>query len=570
MPEPAATSPPPLAAGSGTGDEHVRVATRKLDMLMDHVGELLAAGLALDDLTGELGSLLPALRRSGTATELAGSFGRVHQGISAELRSIERISGDLREDAHATRLVPFALLFGGLPRVVRDLAREHHKEVRLITEGAEVEVDRGVLEALNAPLHQLVRNCIEHGFETSAERRAAGKEPAGSLRITARQIGSAAELTVADDGAGIDPAGLRHIAAENDFLPREEAAALPDRAALDLVFLPGLSTSPVVTELAGRGVGLDVVRHSVDQVQGIVAFDTTRGGGTTFRLRVPVGIATRTCLLVRDAGRLYALPVDAVDAVVGIGDRAPRRVAGLPVVTVDGDVLPLRGLADRLGSSSPGRGPGRGYGVVCRSLTRRAAFAVDEFIGIRDLVAQALPWPLHAGKAVSAVSVLAAGEAVPVVSVSSLVEEQARTGPARPPGAGPTALAEEGDATGSTAPLVLVAEDSLTTRTLERNILEAAGYRVRTVADGAAAWDLLHKETVALVVADVLMPGLDGFELTDRIRRDARLRDTPVVIVTSLGSAEDRRRGVEAGADAYIVKQDFDQHELLDIVRRLV
>jgi two-component system chemotaxis sensor kinase CheA len=579
-------SPPPAAA-----EETVRVAVAKLDTLMNQVGELVVARIAADQQLGELRRLQKDLgqwelawraARPGRAPDAA-SLARfveagserlaavrrqvdlLARGSQAEGRRLGQAVDELREEVRRARMLPVSTLFDGFPRLHRDITRELGKEADLVVRGGDVEVDRAVLEQLRAPLTHLLRNALDHGLETAEARARAGKPRRGSVVVAAAQREGVLQVEVADDGAGIDPARVRARALERGLFTAEEAERAGDREVLDLVFRSGFSTATQVTGLSGRGVGLDVVREHVERLQGTITLDTEAGRGTSFRLELPLTVATTLCLLVGAAGRPFGLPVTNVIRIERSRAEEVGWVAGSQVVPVDGRPLPLVPAAALLGLQ-PQAGPGAGTVVVVGSAERRTALAVESLVGVQEVVIKPLPWPFARVGGTAGAATLASGEVVMILNAADLTRPgyAAEPGPAVAAGPAPAIPDPAGPAT------VLVVDDSAVTRTLEKSILEAAGYQVRVAADGAAALDLLGREPCDLVVTDIEMPRLDGFSLTARVRADERLRDLPVVLVTSLDSEDDRRRGVEVGADAYIVKGAFDQDRLLETIRRLI
>jgi two-component system chemotaxis sensor kinase CheA len=463
-------------------------------------------------------------------------------------------------------MLPVSTVFDGFPRLHRDITRELGKEADLDVRGGDVEVDRAVLEQLRAPLTHLLRNALDHGLEAAEARVAAGKPRRGSLVIAAFQREGVLQVEVADDGAGIDLARVRARALERGILTAEAAERTDDRDVLDLIFRSGFSTARQVTGLSGRGVGLDVVREHVERLHGTITVDTEPGRGTRFRLELPLTVATTLCLLVGAAGRPFGLPVTNVVRIERVREQGAGSVAGRPVLLVDGRPIPLVPAAGLLGLPPQPAGPDAGTVVVVGSAERRTAMTVESLLGVQEVVIKPLPWPFARVRGTAGATTLASGEVVTILNAADLTRPgHDATGPGvaapEPP---PEEAAPPHQAT------VLVVDDSAVTRTLEKGILEAAGYQVRVAADGAAALDLLRREPCQLVVTDVEMPGLDGFSLTARIRADDDLRDLPVVLVTSLDSEDDRHRGVEVGADAYIVKGAFDQDRLLETIRRLI
>ena len=578
-----ATDPAP--AGGASTSETVRITTGKLDALMDQVGELLMvregererhAGLrslisALDETEREWLKLRPSERPLGSTIR------KIREGLAAVLRSSEadgrrmaQVTEGLQESVRGARMLAVATVFEAFPRMIRDLAREAGVEASLSITGGEVEADRAVLEELRAPLTHLIRNAVSHGLEPPDQRTAAGKPREGRVRLSARQFGSALVVEISDDGAGIDAEAVRGAAVERNVVTAEAADAVPDGEALWLAFRPGVSTSPAVTGVAGRGVGLDVVRESVERLHGTIAVESARGSGTAIRLTVPLSVTTTPSLLGRVGGHTYAFPLAALVRAFRVGPEQIRRVEGREAILVDGVPVVVVHLAALLGLQT--EAPGTELGgpwvpperlVVLGSGDRRAGFLLDDLLGVQDLVVKSLPKLLAGVRHVAGACVLGAGGIAIVLKPADLVrsalEPAGRTSTSARLAPGPEAEARR----------ILVVDDSITSRTMERNILEAAGYRVQVAADGVEAWGLLYVGSCDLVVADIVMPGMDGLELTARIRADERFRDLPVVLVTSLASPEDRERGMTAGADAFIVKSEFDQELLLDVIRRL-
>jgi two-component system, chemotaxis family, sensor kinase CheA len=589
-PPPAASGPPPAARPAGA-EETIRVAVAKLDTLANQVGELVVARIAADQQLGQLRDLQQELaqwelawrtarpgRRAPDGAALArfveagaGRLGGIRRrvdllarGSRAEGRRLAQAVDELRDEVRRARMLPVSTVFDGFPRLHRDITRELGKEADLEVRGGDVEVDRAVLEQLRAPLTHLLRNALDHGLEAVEARAAAGKARRGSVVVAAIQREGVLQVEVADDGAGIDVARVRARALERGLLTAEAAQRSDDRDVLDLVFRSGFSTAAQVTGLSGRGVGLDVVREHVERLHGTITLDTEIGRGTRFRLELPLTVATTLCLLVGAAGRPFGLPVTNVVRIERVRDQETGSVGGSPVLLVDGRPIPVVPAAGLLGLPQ-GAGPGAGTVVVVGSAERRTALAVESLLGVQEVVIKPLPWPFARVRGTAGATTLASGEVVMILNAADLT----RPGQATAPGVAtrepsPEELAPPRQAT------VLVVDDSAVTRTLEKGILEAAGYQVRVAADGAAALDLLRREPCDLVVTDVEMPRLDGFSLTAGIRADDGLRDLPVVLVTSLDSEDDRHRGAEVGADAYIVKGAFDQDRLLETIRRLI
>ncbi len=498
------------------------------------------------------------------------------KALSAEMNNLLRrfasdygrlalLTDDLQDGVRRVRMLPIATIFDLFPRMVRDLAREQGKEVALHIVGADTEVDRQVLETMKDPLIHLLRNAMDHGIEPPDRREAAGKPRRGTVRLQAAQNGNTIVLEVADDGAGIDLEAVRRAAIARGLLTAQEAAGLSDRETVQLIFRSGLSTLPQVTDLSGRGVGLDVVRENLKRLHGIVKVDTAPGQGTTFTLTLPLTMATSHVLLVEVAGQMVAVPTTTVERILRVDATSVGSIEGKPAIRANGQSLPLVSLAQVLElprAKAPLVADQKIPVVVLGVVERRMAFRVDGLQGTQEVVIKSLGRQLSQARNVAGATILGTGQVVMILNVADLIKS-AQIGPAV---AAPSPVETREVARRP----VLVVDDSITTRTLEKNILENAGYQVLVAADGEEAWALVQGEPLDAVVADISMPRMDGFVLTEKIKGDERFQDLPVVLVTSLESPQDRIRGLEAGADAYITKSTFDQRELLETIERLI
>jgi two-component system, chemotaxis family, sensor kinase CheA len=458
------------------------------------------------------------------------------------------------------RMVPVSTATDTLHRAVRDVARAGGKQVQFEVRGDDTELDRGVLQQLNDALLHLVRNAVDHGLEGAEERVAAGKPAGGTVRLHAMQLGSEVILSVSDDGRGVDLPAVRREAARRGA----DVDAMSDDEALYLVFRSGLSTAGFVSDVSGRGVGLDVVRTSLDSVRGRVDVRSEAGAGTEFRLIVPITLAVLPCLLLRAAGQDFAVPMHSV--LLATGAAAETSAEGRPLLRLGEQVVPVADLGDVLGGE-----PADGPVIVLAGVTRRHAFRVEALLGQRDVVVKGLSRLLPRLEVLAGASVEPDGRILLVLDAAGVIS-RARLSRRSPfleqPGAAGVAGGDAGAR--PSAARVLVVDDALTIRELQRSILERAGYRVRTASDGREALDRLAEEIPDVVLTDIEMPRLDGFALTEAIRAQPQLANLPVVILTSRASDDDRHRGLEAGADAYIIKSAFDETALLAVVERLL
>jgi two-component system chemotaxis sensor kinase CheA len=523
-----------------------------------------------------------SLRRLGTGRE----FSRVSSFLDSmerQVRSLSRQAGAVRrlqhrsswtmrhrgkrlqQDIWQARMAPAESLIEGYRKMVRDLARDQSKEIEFRATSTGVQADRRVLEALKDPLMHVLRNAISHGIETPRERTAKGKSPMGVVTLRIDSKGPNLAVSVADDGCGVDLERVADVAVRQRILSESEAALRSPQELGRLIFRPGFSTSRSVTDLSGRGMGLSVVYEAIRRLQGEVELRPPDGGGTCIHISVPLSISTHRLLLVSCAGQSFAIPIHGIERLYRIRPESVQTVEGKPVVTLDGRPAPLFSMRQLLSleHSSTGARPDVLQVMVLRSGGRRAAVTVDAFLWETDAVFQDLgPAAPRDGK-VSGGILLEDGAVAFVINLMELLETSVHR-------ALPAFLAPSEPAKKQTAASILVVDDSMTTRTLEKSILEAHGYRVRVAVDGMEALDQLRAEKADLVISDVQMPRLDGFGLLEAMKKDPALAGIPVIVVTSLDRPEDQEKGLSLGADAYIVKRKFDQGELLAAIRQIL
>jgi two-component system chemotaxis sensor kinase CheA len=579
---PDASAPATEAAPQSLQAETIRLSTAKLDSVLVEAEDLLIPKLAAAERTADASALAGALAhcRQALARATAGDAS-LRDEIEPELRAAESLARDLlahlvrdqrrlassvdslQTELRRMRMRPAAAVLESFPMMVRNLADEQGKKVDWSVRGAGLEIDRRILETIKDPLIHLVRNAVAHGIEDPEARVAAGKPPRGRVSISFSPLeGERIEVAVEDDGTGADPRRIREAAVRAGLVTSEDAEALGDDETLDLVFRSGLSTSPIITDLSGHGLGLAIVEERVGRLEGEVRLENRPGAGMTVRLVLPASIATFRGLLVRAGGQPFLLPVEAVERVLRTDSGDIRIVDGREAIRWNGDVVPvgrserLLDLPEPVENGNADKRPA----VIVRAGTDRIALLVDEVAGDRELLLKELQPPLGRVPNIAAAGLLGTGEVVLILRAADLVRG-VREHPHRPP---PSAPPSE-----QVAPAILVVDDSITTRTMEKNLLEAAGYSVEMAVDGLEGWTALRSRSFDVVVSDVDMPRLDGFELTRRIREDRDLAELPVVLVTALESRDDRERGIEVGADAYLVKSSFDQSNLLEIVQRL-
>jgi two-component system chemotaxis sensor kinase CheA len=590
----AAPAPRPEAP---PGEARVRIPATKLDALLASLGELLVARRRLDPRGDELEALLQSLTRwraewrqierplrkalaqaesTGTLPgRIARAVGQVpdhvHRlertveslvaGCAADRRALDHALNPLEDEVRRVRMLPFAEACEGLERAARDLARDAGKEVDVIVAGADIQLDRSILEALRDPLLHLVRNAVDHGIEPPAARVAAGKPGRGRVLIEAALHADRVRVTVADDGRGLDLDTIRATAGRRHLGGRDE---LDEKEAARLIFAPGFSTTRLVTEVSGRGVGLDIVKSRIEGLHGTVACNPDHHPGLAVVLEVPLTLTTIRAVLLAAGGQIYALPQNHVTALLRVGADDLRSIEGREVLPIGDAPAPVVRLARVLGlAREPAAVGGKVPGLLVAAGERRAVLLVDELLAEQQVVVTHLGARLRRVRHFSGATLLPSGRIALILNGADLL----RTALARAPG---PRLADQLAAPIPDPKRLIVVDDSVTTRTLVKTILEAAGYAVQAAADGSEAWQLLQERGADLIVADVEMPRMDGIDLTATIRRSPRFRALPVILVTALDSEQDRRRGLEAGADAYLIKSAFDQKSLLETVSQLL
>ncbi|QDV44002.1 Gliding motility regulatory protein [Stieleria neptunia] len=600
-------TPSPKRVKSDQGAS-IRVPAEKLDALLSHSGELLVARgrlafrakdtAAVRDLAAELRGTWreneQAMRDLGertiddgdianprriaaviehTASRLTALSSRLDalaSAIESDNRLLQQTCGLLDDEVYNVRMLPFSDACGGLQRAVRDIATGGNKKIELKIVGAEVEVDRSVLEGLKDPLLHLVRNSADHGVESPAQRTEAGKPERATITVSAELRGGQVQVRVEDDGGGLNLRRICEIARKRDIEvpddPREQAR---------LIFAPGFSTAKLITDISGRGVGLDVVQSQVESLHGSVDVSSKPGLGTRFTLNVPLTLTTIRSMMVKVADQTYAIPTSAIQRLVRFGPDDLRSSAGRDSLLLGEAPMVVASLAQTLRLPSKGLLAGtaaKGLAIVLNVADQSVAVVVDEVLSEQEVLVKNLGSRVRRLRHFSGCTLLPTGKIALVINAANVVRTalgmkldlvaaaRASASARKQTVAGP-------DTHGRT---LLLAEDSVTTRVLLRNILESAGYEVTTAADGQQAWELIQEKPFDILVTDVDMPRMDGFELTAALRGLESAADLPVVLVTARGSDADKQRGVQAGANAYIVKGNFEQQNLLETVAQLI
>jgi two-component system chemotaxis sensor kinase CheA len=597
---------PPEAQPGRYRIDTMRVEPQKLDTLMKQAGELTVAKIRIARRLAQIDELVALHEewsREHFASQRAGLAGRngnrTHTGshrlealLQRDREHLERLGAlvnDLRyvayedsarldsvvttleESIRNIRLLPLATLFQLFPRMVRDLARQKAKEVQLIIEGGEATADKRILEEMKDPLVHMIRNAIDHGLEAPEERQRRGKPRLGTVRLRARLTSANLVIEVTDDGRGLDLERIKSTALKRRLRREAEIAAMTPGQIQSLIFSPGFSTSPLVTDVSGRGVGLDVVWANVERLKGSIQVESSPGQGCTLRISLPRTLAATRVLIVMADRRPYAVPMEYVYTTRLVPPHEIFPIEGMSTIVVDGNPVSAVHLSTLLeisrraaavyGADTPDPDKPRSC-LILASGDDQIGLFVDTLLDEQEVVVKPHSSMLTRVRNVSGATILGTGEVCMVLNPLDLLQAARKRQPhiTRDP------LRTEPQQ----KHVILLVEDSITTRTQEKRILESAGYEVVTAVNGVDALQKLSSRGFDAVISDVEMPHMDGLTLSERIRREPKYSELPIILVTSLASEEDKRRGVEVGANAYIAKPTFDQGLLLDTLRRLI
>lgn len=555
-----------------------------MSKLADEAGFMQTTALQLRKLLERMAATLDQRGRGGPdeqladrlaqAAELAAELNAEAKAHAAQLAAKRRdmtLKVDtLLDDLKQALTLPFSRLLERFPKMIRDLAHELGKQVDLAIEGQDMEIDRRILDQLHDPLLHLLRNAVDHGIETPEERRRVGKPEQGHISVRVRPLEQdRMEVVVADDGRGIDRDKVLEAAKDAGLLDAAQAVSLDQDAGLELIFRSGMSTRRAVTDISGRGLGLAIAHERVERLGGALRLETRPGQGVSFHMTMPLSFSSFPALAVLAGGRTFLLAKSGVERVLLLEKDETLHIEGREAVPYIDQTLPLVDLAAILGlpmierterDDASEAGSRNSQALVLAAGQNRLALRVEALLGEQEVMVKSLGSQLRRVRNVAGITLLGDGSLAAILHTPDLVasglsgriavERPVRTEPPKPK-------------------TVLVVEDSVTSRMLLKAVLESSGYRVFTAVDGQEALVRLRGELPDVVVSDVQMPRMDGLELTRRIREDKVLAALPVILVTSLDSPADRERGVDAGANAYIVKSSFDQGNLLETVRRL-
>lgn len=592
------TERPPAKPEKPTVGDTVRVATDKLGAIFMQAEEMLSAKLLVQQRRQELSAMQTLVanwnkewtnftarqadlqpdselhplwremleQNTAFIKNLNYQLNAITRSTDQDQRMIGRMVDDLLEDMKKALMQPFSTVLEIFPRLVRDLARDHGKEIELVIRGDELEADRRILEAIKDPLIHLVRNSVDHGIETPEERLRRQKPKSGRIVIAIMpRNGNRVEIVVSDDGAGIDTDKVRATAQKLGLVSPEEVNSLGEDATMELIYHSGVSTSPILTEISGRGLGLAIVREKVDRLGGQVITTTHAQTGTSFRILLPLTLATYRGITVCVGEQIFVLPTSHVELTARMPRSEVFTAGNRETVRINGATLSLVWLGDILGLTHTQEADDPFLQIaLLQASGKHIAFVVDEVLNEQEVLVKNLGRQLARVRNIAAATILGSGKAVPILNVSDLIKSALQAPASRN---APATAAQDRE---RREKRVLVVEDSITARNLIKGILELAGYQVGTAVDGVDGYTQLRSGNYDIVVSDVEMPRMSGFDLTAKIRSDQKLAHLPVILVTALESREDRERGIDVGADAYIVKRSFEQSDLLEVIGRLI
>ncbi len=580
-----------------TENQTVRISTQKLNNLLQQSEELVALKSTYQYYTTELQNIhyqfIQRYRKTNdkllfsenstqnlyVADYLASekAFRKKHEEelyrLTKDMAQFQRVTNrmidDLLLDVKTTLLFPFSSMLAVFPKIVRDLSAEYGKEIDLAIEGDTIEIDRRILEEIKDPLIHLVRNCIDHGIESKEERRATNKKEKGRIEIGIVQtIDRKIEIHVTDNGGGIDKNKIIQSALKLGIIKPDDVESLTEKETYALIFNSGITSSPFITDISGRGLGMAIVSEKVTKLGGDIELKTTKGIGTHFIISLPQTLSTFRGVLIKANEKLFVMPSSSVEKAIRISTAEIRTVESRKTICHKGETIALAPLADvlQLRQNIQKRNDDDQLQLlIMTAAQRKIAFVIDEIIGEQEGIVKDLGQQLQHVNNIAGTTILGNGKVVPILHPSELMDSATQTIITA------DFAFEKKSTTEEVAPKsILVAEDSITIRTLLRNFIENAGFIVKTAVDGQEAYNFLQNESFDLVVSDIEMPRMNGFELTSKIRENRKFADLPIVLVTALETPDDKQRGMQVGANAYIVKSSFEKSNLIDTIQRLL
>lgn len=589
----------------------LRVDTKKLDQLVNQVGELIIAKIKAKDHLSELEKMIRSVEEwhrswnkakkhfrhfdkpykatdlpAGTSiyaqnkninvffeensiklTGLMNKMNYLYKIIQEDDARLNLIVNELEERIKSVRVLPLATIFHMFPRMVRDIAREKNKNIELIISGSETSVDKKIIEEIKSPLIHIIRNSIDHGIEDSQTRIKNGKNPVGKIFLAAYHLENSVLIEIVDDGHGIDIESIKRKVLQKQLLTEEELSSMTEEQIMNIIFWSGFSTGETVTDISGRGIGLDIVYTKISQINGKVKIKSTLGEGCRVSIQLPVTMATIKSFLIEVNNQKFAIPTSTIKTTILISPENIFYKEGKKTIIVDNTTVPICNLSNAIDLPENQKKNKKLVVIVVQSEDVQVGFIVDKLIGDQEILHKNLSPPLLRVRNIAGVTTLGSGELCLILNIGDLVKSAYSK-------FGMTEKRITAEKTPTQDDLsekhILVVDDSLTTRILERNILKSAGYRVTVAINGLDALTKIATEEFDLVVTDVEMPEINGFELTERLREQEKFKNLPIILVTSLVSEIDKRKGFSIGANAYLTKGNFNQDELLNTIGQLL
>ncbi|STQ87844.1 hybrid sensor histidine kinase/response regulator [Helicobacter pullorum] len=534
-------------------EQTIRVDVKRLDSLMNLIGELVLGKNRLIKIYNDVEE-----RYEGE---------KFLEELNQVVASVSMVTTDIQLAVMKTRMLPIGRVFNKFPRMVRDLSRELGKNIELVISGEETELDKSIVEEIGDPLVHLIRNACDHGIESKEERIAAGKKEQGTVELKAYNEGNHIVVEITDDGKGMDPATLKAKAIEKGIIGEREADTMTDREAYSLIFKAGFSTAKVVTNVSGRGVGMDVVKTNIEKLNGIIDVDSTYGEGTTLKLKIPLTLAIIQSLLVGVQEEYYAIPLASVIETVRISQDEIYTVENKSVLRLRNEVLPLVRLADIFGVDSVFDNSEQAYVVVIGLAENKIGVIVDFLIGQEEVVIKSLGSYLKGTEGIAGATIRGDGRVTLIVDIAAMMQM------AKQVKVSVTKLAQENEKKKEkNSPSdynVLIVDDSMTDRAIMKKSLKPLGISVSEATNGMEALDIVKNGDKAFdaILIDIEMPKMDGYTLAGEIRKYAKFKNLPLIAVTSRTSKTDRMRGVESGMTEYITKP-YSPEYLMNVVKR--
>ncbi|MDD5275761.1 MAG: response regulator [Methylovulum sp.] len=578
--------PPPPFSNSDSGEaiapiatskiDTIRVGTQQLDNLMTHVSELTVNKNRLAQRLGDVSDLLfyweewKQQHRDLYNADLAQMESRLyalrHQ-LYEDNNRFDYLNHEIGDGIRSIRLLPLSTTFSLFPRMVRDIAKQEHKQVNLVIDGDDTAADKRIIEEIKDPLTHLLRNAICHAIGTPEQRRSLGKPETGTIRLSAQQTPTTIVITVADDGGGINVEKIKQRALQNQLYSADELAAMTDPQLQELIFSQGFSTADQVNDISGRGLGMAIVRTTIEQLKGHIDIDSTPGIGTSVQIVLPITLATTQVIIVELQKRYYGIPMEAIELIRSVTPEQLFNIDGSLSVLQAGQAVSVARLSDVLGvANSSSNMPN--FAVIVSVKHGKLALLVDRLLDEQEIFLKPLGGVLKRVRNISGVTVLGNGEICLILNPHDLVKTAYGKKAIHYPVAYPVAKSQS--ATPSKNLNILYAEDSITARTQIKRFLEKAGYVVTAAVDGRDAYEKLAGNSFMAVVSDVTMPNMDGLMLTEKIRSHPQHKDLPIILLSAMDKADDRQRALELGANGYLSKSAFDQRHLLEALKNLV